>query len=126
MRRPRLVYDDDCPFCTWAAEHAVRYGPFELVGNSEIPAELRERLPEEYEDCSHLVTDEAVYSCGESAERALERIFPLTTGVFAVLRRVPGYPDARERLYHLVSENRYTIANVIGREPPARGYDDST
>lgn len=71
MARPQLVYDDSCTFCTWVAEHAIYYDPFELVGIFDVTDEQRERLSEDYEECSHLITDDAVYSCGESAERTL-------------------------------------------------------
>ena len=124
MDRPQLVYDDDCRFCTWVAERAIHYGPFELVGLSDVTDEQRERLPENFEECSHFITDDAVYSCGESAERALARMFPVLGAAFAVLRRVPGYPTARERLYRLVSDNRPWIQKVVGSEPPAEGYTD--
>lgn len=124
MQRPRLVYDDSCHFCSWVAERAIYYGPFEIIGNSEVPDDLQERLPDNFEECSQLVTDDAVYSCGESAEQTLVRMFPVLTVVFAVLRNVPGYPEARERLYHTVSNNRPYIQKVIGTEPPAQGYDE--
>jgi hypothetical protein len=62
---PRFVYDD-CGFCTWWAEFFAAHADVELVGFSEMGDDLRARLPAEYEDCAHLVTDGAVYSCGEA------------------------------------------------------------
>lgn len=120
MARPQLVYDDSCGFCTWATEFAVRYGPFEPVSFSEVTAAHRERLPEEYEECAHVLTDEDVYSCGQSVEMALTRIFPVLTIVVLVLRPLPGYETARERIYHMVSKHRYSLEIVANSEPPAQ------
>lgn len=64
----------------------------------------RERLPEDYEVCSQLITDEEAYSCGKAAERTLMRMFPVLTVFFFVLGRIPGYPDFREWLYEDVSD----------------------
>lgn len=118
MARPRLVYDDACGFCTWATEVAVRYGPFEPVGLSEVTATQRERLPDEYEACAHVLADGWTYSCGEAVEVALARIFPASTLVLSVLRLLPGYEAARERLYHAVSERRYSLERIVSSEPP--------
>ena len=62
-----LVYDGECGFCKWWADYFARRTPLETVPYAELTDDLRERLPEDYEDCSHLVTDDAVYSCGTSA-----------------------------------------------------------
>lgn len=123
--RPLVVYDDSCYFCTWVAEHSLYYGPFEIVGISDVadlPDDQQERLPDEYEECSQLITDEEVYSCGKAAERTLMRMFPVLTIVFFVLGQVPGYPDFREWLYEVVSANRPWIMKVFHSEPPAEGY----
>lgn len=42
--------------------------------------------------------------------------------MFAVLRNVPGYTRVRERIYHIVSNNRPYIQRIIGTKPPAEGY----
>ena len=118
MARPQLVYDDSCGFCTWATEFAVRYGPFEPVSFSDVSAAQRERLPEEYQECAHVLTDEGVYSCGQSVEVALTRIFPVLTVVVPILRLLPGYTGARERLYHTVSKHRYSLESVVSSKPP--------
>jgi hypothetical protein len=125
MARPLIVYDDSCYFCTWVAEHSLYYGPFEIVGLSDvsdIPDNQQERLPDDYEECSQLLTDEEVYSCGEAAERTLVRMFPTLAIVFFVFNQLPGYPDFREWLYHTVSKNRPWIQKVIHSEPPAEGH----
>lgn len=78
MARPQLVYDDSCGFCIWATEFAVRYGPFEPISFSETTAAQRERLPEEYEECAHVLTDQGVYSCGESVRGGARTNLPGT------------------------------------------------
>jgi predicted DCC family thiol-disulfide oxidoreductase YuxK len=128
MARPLIVYDDGCNFCTWIAERAVGYGPFEIVGITDVgdlPADQRERLPEDFEECSQFVTDEAVYSCGESAERVLSRMILLSAPVFAAFRKVPGYASFREELYHLVSNNRPWLEELLHSDPPAEGHASS-
>lgn len=118
MTRPRLVYDDTCGFCTWLTEFAVRYGPFEPVGLSELTPAMRARLPDDYERCAHVVTDDATYSCGEAAEAALMRIFPVMVLVVPFLRLLPGYETVRDELYHAVSMRRYRLEAVLDAEPP--------
>jgi hypothetical protein len=88
MNRPRFVYDDSCYFCTWFAEQTIQYNPITLVGLSDVTDEQRERLPDDFENCSHLITDEEVYSCGKAIEQALVRMFPLLGIVFAFLQAV--------------------------------------
>ena len=125
MSRPLIVYDDNCYFCTWVAERSLYYGPFEIVGLSDvsdIPDEQRKRLPEDYEECSQLITDETVYSCGEAAERTLARMFPVLAVFFAIFRQIPGYSAFREWLYQEVSKNRPWIQKAIHSKPPAEGY----
>lgn len=122
--RPQLVYDDTCYVCTWVTEHAIYYGPFELVGLSNVTDDQRNRLPENFEECSHLLADGAVYSCGEAIERALERMFPALAIAFSLFRQIPGYPTVRERIDRVVANNRPLIRKVISSTPPADGYSD--
>ena len=118
--RPTVVYDDDCGFCTWSVEFAARRGEFELVGFSELTPARRDRLPDDYERCVHLLVGDDVYSCGEATERALADLYPWLAPVFARLRRVPGYPRVRERCYRLVADHRDWFGRVWSRSPPAR------
>lgn len=118
MARPRLVYDDTCGFCTWVTACAVRYGPFEPVGLSALTAEQRERLPDDHEECAHVLTDDRTYSCGRAAEVTLARVFPISLLVIPLLRLLPGYETAREWLYHVVSAHRYDLATLVSAEPP--------
>ena len=70
---PRLVYNDDCGFCKWAVRWLLRFGEFDPVGYGELTPDEKARLPDEYDDCMHLLTDDAVYSCGEAFEQCLVR-----------------------------------------------------
>lgn len=118
MARPRLVYDDTCGFCAWLTEFAVRYGPFEPVGLSEVTPALRASLPDDYERCAHVVTDEGTYSCGEAVDVGLMRIFPVMAVLVPLLRLLPGYEAVRDGLYHAVSKRRYSLEAVVYSEPP--------
>jgi predicted DCC family thiol-disulfide oxidoreductase YuxK len=121
-----LVYDDDCGFCTWSADWIVERSDLELVGFSELSPELLERLPDDYEECAHLVTDDAVYSCGESVEQALLRseyadeIRPL----YEFARQFEEYADLRERAYRWGADNRDKLGKIVSKTPPARKTDD--
>jgi predicted DCC family thiol-disulfide oxidoreductase YuxK len=116
----RLVFNDDCGFCTWCANFAVRHGDVEKVGFQALTPDQLARLPDDYEDCTHLLTDDAVYSCGEAVERALVHDFPVLAPVFAALRLVPGYAWLRERLYRLGADRRDWLGKIVRDEPPAR------
>ncbi|WP_224448061.1 DCC1-like thiol-disulfide oxidoreductase family protein [Haloprofundus salilacus] len=115
MSVPRLVYDDDCGFCTWCAVVADRYGEFEVVGFAELTDEQRARLPDDYEKCAHLFTEDTVYSCGAATERALAELHPLFEASFSVLRRIPAYPAVRERLYRWAADRRALWGRVVSR-----------
>jgi len=121
MARPRLVYDDDCGFCTWCAAFAKRHADVEPVGFEELSPDQRARLPDDYENCAHLLTDDAVYSCGAAVERALGEIHPLVRAFFALLRKIPGYEDAREDLYRWGADRRAWWGKIVRHTPPARG-----
>lgn len=113
-----VVYDDDCGFCTWCAEWIVSHGEFDAVGFANLTAEQRSRLPEDFTDCTHLLTDSEVYSCGDAVEEALSRAYPNLQRPFGVLDRVPGYPGSRERLYDWVADHRGWFGRVCSAEPP--------
>ena len=117
---PRVVFDDDCGFCTWCANFAARHGDVETVGFQQLTADQLARLPDRYENCTHFLTDDAVYSCGEAVERALVHDFPVLRFVFAVLRQVPGYAWLRERLYRLGADRRDWLGKIVRDDPPAR------
>ena len=117
---PRIVYDDQCGFCTWSVEYAMAHGEFEPVGFSELTPDQRARLPEHYEDCAHLLTDDAVYSCGEAAEKTIELMEPASGFLFGAFRRMPGYDRIRERIYRGFAHNRDALGKIRTSSPPAR------
>lgn len=121
-----LVYDDDCGFCTWWADFFDARSDIEVVGFSVLEPPLENRLPASYETCSHLVTDEDVYSCGESIEQALLRtdIGSSARPVADLLRDVPTYHAAREWGYQRVASNRGFWGRVLSKRPPARETDE--
>lgn len=117
---PRIVFDDECGFCTWCVEFADRHGDFELVGYHELSPDQKARLPDNYERCAHLLTDDAVYSCGAAAEQVVRRIVPALDGVFHTLNHVPGYESLREKLYRWGADRRALWGTVLWKCPPAR------
>ena len=128
MLEPTLVYDDDCGFCTWWADYFDERTELRIVGFSDLPdhPELRERLPEYYEECSHLVTEGRVYSCGASIEEALRRYDgggPVTEAV-EFLRNFEDYNRMREWGYRRVADNRDKWGQLMSKTPPARQESD--
>ncbi|MFB6305033.1 MAG: DCC1-like thiol-disulfide oxidoreductase family protein [Haloferacaceae archaeon] len=125
MTGATLVYDDDCGFCTWWADLFEEHADVRLVGFSELSDDLLERLPDDYEECAHLVTDDEVYSCGECVERTILRsnlardLRPLVD----FLRNFEEYERFRERAYRWVADNRGTLGKFISKTPPARRGD---
>ncbi|AZH24818.1 DCC1-like thiol-disulfide oxidoreductase family protein [Haloplanus aerogenes] len=119
---PTFVYDDDCGFCTWWADQVADRTDLRLVGFSELTPALRERLPDDYEDCVHLVTDEAVYSCGAAAEQALVRteIAADADPVVDFFRQFEDYERLRERAYRWIADRRDKLGLVVSKTPPAR------
>lgn len=122
---PKLVYDDDCHFCTWSATFAVRRSDVQPVrlsrvqdGRSRLTDDERARLPDGYEECAQLITEDAVYSCGAAMEESLVIAGVLPASLVDFLRQFEDYGRLREAAYHLVSDNRDLIAPVIGLEPP--------
>ncbi len=117
---PRLVFDDDCGFCTWCAEYAAERGEFELVGFTDLTPDQLARLPDEYEDCAHLLTQDAVYSCGEAIEEVGTRLETPSRHLAEAFRQLPGTEETREPLYRRVADNRDLFGKIVRRDPPAR------
>lgn len=120
-----VVYDDDCGFCTWTADVLRRRArddvDLEFVGFSALDEreELRERLPEAYEDCTHLLLDGDLHSCGAATEQALLLTdwAPEWGGDFVTfLRNFEDYERLREGAYRLVADNRDLLGEVASRE----------
>ncbi|HET7324145.1 MAG TPA: DCC1-like thiol-disulfide oxidoreductase family protein [Halococcus sp.] len=121
--RPRLVYDDDCGFCTWWTDWAVRNGEFDPVGFSALTEEDRDRLPEDYEECVHLITDEEVYSCGAATEEVLARTGTIPLDILGFLNGFSDYERFREDAYRLVADRRDLLGKVVSAEPPVTRRD---
>jgi len=122
---PQLVYDDDCHLCTWSATFAVRRSNIQPVrlsrvqnGTSRLDDDERDRLPDGYEECAQLLTEDAVHSCGAAMEQSLIFAGVLPGSFVEGLRRFDGYERLRERGYHFLSNNRDHLAKVIDRDPP--------
>lgn len=121
-----FVYDDDCGFCTWWAEFFERNADLRRVGFSELNEDLRERLPDEYESCSHLVTDGTVYSCGASIEEALLRtdFGAMARPAVELLRGVGLYRMLREWSYRRGANNRALLGKLLSKTPPTRAMGE--
>ena len=120
-----FVYDDDCGFCTWWAAFFERRSDLPIVGFSETTDAQRERLPDDWEECAHLLTDERVYSCGEAIEAALERTGLLPSAGRTFLNQFADYGRLRERLYREAADRRELWGKFVSKEPPARRTDDA-
>lgn len=113
MATPRLVYDDDCGFCTWCARQGVRFGDVEAVGFAELSPDQRARLPEDWRDAAHLLTDDAVYSGGAAIQGVLARTSVVFVALFWLLERVPGYDRFREKLYRWGADHRDWWGKIV-------------
>ena len=117
---PRLVFDDGCGFCTWCAEYAAARGEFEVVGFSDLSPDQLARLPDEYESCFHLLTQERVYSCGEALEEVGVRLETPERLAVLAFRQLPNHETLRESGYRLVADNRVIAGKVVSKTPPSR------
>ena len=113
-----FVYDDDCGFCTWWAEFFAESTAVELVAFSDLGSDLRERLPDDYETCAHLVTDEEVYSCGEAIEETFARsdIGEPVQPLIELFRQSALYENVREGSYRQVADRRALWAKVLSSD----------
>ena len=122
MNTPRLVYDDECGFCMYMICWLLRFGEFDPVGFSELTPDQTARLPDEYDDCMHLLTDEAVYSCGSALEQCVARCGAGGRLLVRTARRLPRWEQIRERGYRFVADRRsvwgqYRSCEHVDREP---------
>lgn len=121
MSDATLVYDDDCGFCTWWAKTLADRADVTPVGFSELTDDQRDRLPEDYEERSHLLVDGEVYSGGASVEEAIlrtekaEGVRPLVE----FLRQFDEYTDLRETAYQKIADRRRDLGAFLYTEPPA-------
>ncbi|WP_049923474.1 DCC1-like thiol-disulfide oxidoreductase family protein [Halopiger djelfimassiliensis] len=126
---PKLVYDDDCHFCTWSATFAVRRGNIQPIrlsevqeGHSRLGDFERAHLPDDFEECAQLITENAVYSCGAATEESLVIAGVLPRRLIEFLRRFKTYGWLREKTYHTLSNNRDIVSNVLSRDPPVSDH----
>lgn len=113
----RLVYDDDCGFCSWWAALVADRG-VTVRGFSALTDEDRERLPDDFRACAHFVTDDTVYSCGEAVERALVGAGILPGEPVSFLRQFADYEHLRDACYNWVAANRDKLGAFVSAEPP--------
>jgi len=106
MSTQGLVYDDNCGFCMYMIQWLLRFGEFAPTGFSKLTPAQEARLPEEYDTCMHLLTDDAVYSCGEALEQCVARCGAVGSSVVRVARLLPFWELVRERGYRFVADRR--------------------
>lgn len=106
MAVPRLVYDDECGFCMYMTRWLLRFGEFDPVGFSELTPDQKARLPDGYDTCMHLLTDDAVYSCGRALEQSVRRCGTVGRSVVRAARLVPYSGVVRDRGYRFVADRR--------------------
>ena len=118
MSADAFVYDDDCGFCTWWADYFVQRTELDAIGFGELTVEQRGRLPDDFESCAHLLTDESVYSCGAAIEQSLARAdIPPGAGEFvAFLRQFEDYERFRERLYREIADRRDLWGQLVSKD----------
>lgn len=112
---PRLVYDGGCGFCQWCAEYADARGVFELVEFDELTPDQRARLPADYANCVHLLTDDAVFSCGAAVEEVLARLGSPERTAVRLFRLLPDREPLRESLYRTVADHRALFGRFRSR-----------
>ena len=122
MSSDTFVYDDDCGFCTWWADFFGQRTDLEIVGFEELTDEQREKLPDDYESCAHLITDETVHSCGAAIEQSLVRadLPPGSGELVRFLGQVEDYERFRERLYREVADRRGLWGQFLSKDRPEK------
>ncbi|MFC7176493.1 DCC1-like thiol-disulfide oxidoreductase family protein [Halosegnis marinus] len=118
-----FVYDDECGFCTWCAQQLVDHSDLDVVGFSDLTDAERERLPEDWEEGAHLVTDDRVYSFGEAIEQAFARSEvapPGTDDTVGFLRQFADYNRLREKLYREAADRRDVWGHFVRQDDPVR------
>lgn len=113
-----FVYDDQCGFCTWLADYFGSRTDLDLVAFSDVSDDLLERLPEDYEECSHLLRDGEVYSCGAAIEQALvvADVPPGAGDAVEFLRSFHDYERYRERVYWAMANQRGLLGQFLSKE----------
>jgi predicted DCC family thiol-disulfide oxidoreductase YuxK len=118
MTEGTLVYDDECGFCKWWVNYFAQRSDIETVGFSDLTDDQRDRLSDEYEECAHFLTDDAVYSCGAAIEEAfaVADVPPGSRDIVSFLRQFEDYEELREEAYSAVADRRGTLGQFISKE----------
>lgn len=87
-------------------------------GESRLSETERDRLPDDYDECAQLITEDAVYSCGAATEESLVIAGVLPRRPIRFFQRFSVYRWLRENFYHLLSNNRDIVSKVLSRDPP--------
>lgn len=114
-----FVYDDECGFCTWLADYFGERTDLELASFDELTEEQLAMLPDDYEDCSHLVTPGGdVHSCGAAIEQALALadVPPGANDIFEFLRGFRDYERFREEAYGVLADQRSLLGQFLSRD----------
>ncbi len=120
MSRDTFVYDDDCGFCTWWADFFAHRTNLAIVGFDELTDEQRALLPDDYESCSHLLSDGAVYSCGAAIEQSFARadLPPGAEDLVRFLSQFEDYERFRERVYREFADRRELWGQFVSKDRP--------
>jgi len=118
MSRDTFVYDDDCGFCTWWADFFAQRTDMEIVGFDELTDEQLELLPDDYEDCSHLLSDGEVYTCGAAIEQSFVRadLPPGSDELIRFLGNFEDYERFRERVYREFADRRGLWGQFVSKD----------
>ena len=118
MSRDTFVYDDDCGFCTWWADFFAQRTDMEIVGFDGLTDEQLESLPDDYEDCSHLLSDGEVYSCGAAIEQSFVRadLPPGSDELVRFLGNFEDYERFRERAYRELADRRDLWGQFVSKD----------
>ncbi|WP_254832974.1 DCC1-like thiol-disulfide oxidoreductase family protein [Haloglomus salinum] len=115
-----FVYDDDCGFCSWWAAVAAEHTDLGIIGFAALTDEERARLPGDYEDCAHLLTEDEVWSCGAAIEAVLGRLGVLPRELRLFLNQTADYGPVREKLYRAAADRRAWWGRFVSEAPPER------
>ena len=107
-RKPLLIYDGECAYCTRQVERLRRWthGALDLEPYQTAAARFPSIPPDAFRRAVQFVdTSGAVSSGAEAAFRALATN-PRLGGFLWCYERVPGVAAVSERVYRLVARNR--------------------
>jgi predicted DCC family thiol-disulfide oxidoreductase YuxK len=115
MRKPLILYDDDCGFCKWMVQWFLlwdRKGVLRTLPIQEADALLGHMDPELRLESWHLALPDGSLSSGGAAFPPLLRLLPGGRPLAAAVARIPGVTD---RSYRWVARNRTALSKPIRR-----------